>query len=122
MTVAVHAELRALFSADVENLRAHAPEPPFGFTMRALIGPRGGEGEESFDVFVCSPEWLADELKQDPIISGRSRLIMSAFDYDRVEAYVRKQIAFATGDTWSEVAAKLSRWSSWEFKDYVERD
>lgn len=90
--------------------------------MRALIGPKGEEGEESFDVFVCSPEWLTDELKREPIVSGRSRLIMSAFDCDVVEAYVRKQIAFAAGKTWSEVAAKLSRWSSWEFEDYVERD
>lgn len=29
------------------------------FDVRLILGPADGPGEESFDLTVCSPEWLA---------------------------------------------------------------
>lgn len=116
----MQAELRALSSSDVSDLTSYAPNDPFCLAMRALIGPKGLEGEESFDFEVCSPGWLAAELRREPVVSGRSRLVMAAFDVGAIEAYVRTQIAFATGDSWSEIANKLGRSFRWEFEDYAE--
>lgn len=89
-------------------------------SFRAFIGPAGSPGEESFDFDVCSPAWLEAELERNPIISGRFLLVTRHFDPKRIEEYVQKRIAQASGDDWPTLAAKLARWSQWEFEDYRE--
>ncbi|WCM25134.1 immunity 8 family protein [Sphingomonas sp. QA11] len=116
----MEAELRSLFSTDVDDLASYAPGETFCLSLRALIGPKGAPGEESFDFEVCSPAWLAAEVKRENLVSGRFCLFMVNFDYGAVERYVAKRIAQATGNDWTEVATKLARWSRWEFEDYVE--
>lgn len=116
----MEAELRSLFSTDVDDLASYAPGEMFCITLRALIGPKGSSGEESFDFEVCSPAWLAADVERENVVSGRFYLFMAEFDYEAVEQYVAKRIAQATGSDWAEVAAKLARWSRWEFEDYVE--
>lgn len=116
----MEAELRTLFSTDVDDLRSYAPGEVFHVSLRALIGPRGAPGEESFDFDVCSPAWLGAEVEQHRLVSGRFRLFMADFDYDAIERYVLNRIAQAVGADWTEVATKLAQWSRWEFADYVE--
>ena len=117
----VEAELRTLFSTDVDDLASYTPGAVFCLSLRALIGPKGWPGEESFDFDVCSPAWLAAEVERNELVSGRFRLFMATFDHGAIERYVSKQVAQATGNDWTEVATKLARWSSWEFEDYVEK-
>lgn len=116
----MHAELRSLFSSDVEDLASYAPGDTFCVTLRALIGPLGSAGEESFDFGVCSPNWLAAEVEREGIVAGRFYVIAATFDYEAIRRHVAKRIAQASGADWNEVAAKLARWFQWEFEDYVE--
>ncbi len=115
----MQAELRSLYSTDVDDLRSYAPGDDFCVTLRALIGPRGLPGEESFDIDVCSPAWLAAKVERDVVVSGRFRLFLARFDYEVVEGYVAKRIAQTTGADWAEIATKLAQWSQWEFEDYI---
>jgi hypothetical protein len=92
----------------------------FCVSLRALIGPAGLEGEESFDFDVCSPTWLEAELQRHGIVSGRCRLIARQFDPKQIEAYVRNRISQVTASDWPTLAEKLARWSRWEFEDYTE--
>lgn len=117
----MEAELRTLFSTDVDDLASYRPGEVYFLSLRALIGPKGSPGEESFDFDVCSPAWLAAEVERDGLVSGRFCLFMAKYDYGAVERYVSKRVAQATGSDWPEVAAKLARWSRWEFEDYVEK-
>lgn len=108
-------------SSDVDDLTSYTPGDVFCLSLRALIGPKGSPGEESFDFDVCSPAWLAAEVDRNELVSGRFCLFMAQFDYRAIERYVSKRIAHATGSDWTEVATKLARWSRWEFEDYVEK-
>ncbi|MHA6723178.1 Imm8 family immunity protein [Sphingomonas sp. RS2018] len=115
----MNAALRALMTIDHEPLDSVRPEGvAFCVSLRALVGPAGLPGEESFDFDVCSPEWLAAELDGRAIISGRFLLIARRYDPCRIEDYVRTRVAQASGDDWPTVAGKLARWSHWEFDDY----
>jgi hypothetical protein len=39
----------------------------FSFLARLVVGPADGPGEESFDLTVCSPEWLSARSKETGI-------------------------------------------------------
>lgn len=116
--VRVRAELRGLYSPDVDDLSAYAPGEVFGVYIEATIGPKGLPGGEQFGFTVCSPLWLWPELERHDVISGRHLLFMKEYNYDALLIYIHKCLVHATGRNWNEVALKLSRWSYWEFEDY----
>ena len=115
----MNAELRALTTAEHDPLDSVRPESDvFCISLRALVGPAGLPGEESFDFSVCSPGWLEAELETRAIVAGRLLLIARDYNPRCIEEYVRNRIVQASGDDWPAVASKLSRWSLWEFEDY----
>ena len=113
----VRAELKRLHSPDVLDLERFKPETPFGILIQAMTGPAGGEGEESFDFILCTPEWFADHMSKD-IVSGRHHVFVKRYDYPALESFVRGFCASCRGDSWSAVAEKLGRIGKWEFEDY----
>ena len=50
---------------------------------RMIAGPPDTPGEESFDVTVCSPEWLAKTCREvGGIYSARHHLVVNVEDFD----------------------------------------
>jgi hypothetical protein len=115
------AELRRLHSPDTGDLANWTPpSDEFAILVQIMAGPEGSPGEESFDVTVCSPAWVASRVAKEGILEGRHLLIISNYDYDRIYSYIAEYVASCKGDTWQEVAAKLARFGRWEFEDYRE--
>ena len=113
------AELRSLLTVEHEPISTAQPEgTAFRVSLRALVGPLGLPGEESFDFDVCSPAWLVAEVDSKSIIEGRFLLIARDFDPQRIENHVRQRIEEASGKDWPEVAGEIARWAHWEFEDY----
>jgi Immunity protein 8 len=118
----MRAELQSLLTvggADLDTV--HPNDEAFRVGLRAIIGPAGAQGEESFDFDMCSPAWLLEEARRHAIVSGRFLLIATDYQPKLIEAYVLKRIAQASGDDWSTIAGKIARWSQWEFEDYQEQ-
>jgi hypothetical protein len=117
----MHAELRRLHSPDIDDLEEYKPADSdcFGFLLQVMIGPAGGEGEESFDVLVCTPEWLKRTSTKEFIL-GRHHLIVFRYDYKSLVSYIAPYAEECSGKTWQEVAQQLSRFGKWEFEDYRE--
>ncbi len=114
------AELKRLHSPDVYDLKGFVPEigDNFGFLLQAMIGPRGMEGEESFDMQVCTPRWLSEHHDRSDILIGRHHLIVFEYDYDRLVDLIAKLCGECSGETWQEIALRLGRIGKWEFEDY----
>lgn len=112
--------LRHLHSPDVEDLRRYAPVDPvdFGILLQIMAGPKGLEGEESFDVVLCSPRWFSRRLEEYPL-SGRHHLFMAVYDYDRLHAFVVAFLDECEGENWREVAEAIGCLGRWEFEGYV---
>lgn len=112
--------LKRLHSPDVFDLELFAPADPtcFSFLLQAMFGPEGSEGEESFDILVCTPRWLSAEVERNSIVDGRHHLIVSKFDLVQMRSFLSEYARSCDGKTWREVAAKLSRLGRWEFEDY----
>jgi immunity protein 8 of polymorphic toxin system len=117
------AVLRRLHSPDADPLCEFAPDDPesFAIFVQALVGPDGGEGEDSFGFTVCTAAWLAT---QPPPPKGfefiRSTLLMRRWDYELLFRALTDLCRNTSGDTWDEIATSLSRYGSWEFEDYRE--
>ena len=53
----------------------------FALRVRMIVGPPGSPGEESFDVTVCSPEWLAKTCREvGGIYNARHHLVVDVDD------------------------------------------
>lgn len=115
-------ELKSLHSPDVRDLENFTPKISnnFSFLLQLMIGPQGKEGEESFDVEICTPMWLKTNYKSDDIVIGRHQIIIQKYDYDRLVQFINKYLTSCTGETWSDIVPKLSRLGRWEFEDYIE--
>ena len=114
------AELKRLHSPDVHDLRSFVPETSdnFGLLLQAMIGPKGTEGEEAFDIQVCTPKWLMDHHEPTDVVLGRHYLIVFGYDYDRLLKVISSYCNECSGQTWREIATQLGRLGKWEFEDY----
>jgi Immunity protein 8 len=112
----MRAILRETYSPDAHNLEDYSPPiAAFSLPVQMLVGPSEGQGEESFDVLVCSPDWLREQ--PNPVV-GRHLLIVNGFKWDRIRSFLEQQVAACEGANWSEVANKVGRIGRWEFEDY----
>ena len=116
----IYAELKHILSPDIADLSSYFPDDPesFGFSLQLLIGPKDQAGEESFQVTVCTPQWLSQHFPHDQIVIGRHYLIVFEYNLDRLINRIGLILQLYSGETWEEVATKISRIAYWEFEDY----
>lgn len=94
----------------------------FCLTARMVVGPADTEGEESFDVTVCTPEWLAVQCRrQGGILDARHHLVVDydSFDHYALHNWLATRVARVEAATWHQLAEQLSRIGLWEFEDYT---
>jgi hypothetical protein len=116
----IAAEVKGLYSLEVDNLEQYIPNPPdvFLLQLRVIVGPKGAPGEESFDIKVCTPGWLANMCGNEDFVAGRHYLIVARYDFAALRKIIVKLIESCFGDSWQEVAQKVARIGYWEFEDY----
>jgi len=76
----------ALKSLDLDPDPSTLPGDPSEFVLlaRMIVGPPDMPGEESFDVTVCSPEWLAKTCREvGGIYDARHHLVVRVEDFDK---------------------------------------
>jgi hypothetical protein len=103
-------------------MAGEAPADPEDFCVlvQAMVGPKGQPGEESFDFIVCTPAWLARAVGVRGFVFGHHHLVVRRYDAQLIEAAIRELCDDISGESWADVAAKLSRYGAWEFEDYRE--
>jgi hypothetical protein len=118
----IQAEVKRLHSPDVYDLATYVPDDPenFAFLLQVMVGSAGADGEDSFDVIVCTPRWLSDRLLPTKIMLGRHHLLVKQYDYTRLLQFLISFASGCRGATWEEVALRLGRLGKWEFEDYRE--
>jgi hypothetical protein len=91
----------------------------FSFMVRVLVAQTGTYGEESFDLTVCSPEWLAKRCDTEGIVPGLHHLVvrMGDFDEGRLRTYIESWVARQEGDSWDDIAHQLRLLGWWEFEN-----
>lgn len=113
-------QLKRVHSPDVEEVDSYAPSDPgrFGILIQLMVGPVGQDGEESFDVVLCAPRWLAEQVGETGVLDLRHHLLVNEWDWGRVLDCIERFLASVEAPSWSEVAAIVGRIGRWEYEDY----
>jgi hypothetical protein len=92
----------------------------FVFGAHLLVGPADGPGEESFDLTVCSPEWLARRCATGEPLNGLHHVIVDWDTYDErvLRHWLESKVDAVTADTWQGIARELRLLGEWEFDRY----
>lgn len=116
----MRASLKGVLSPDVENLENYIPENPkvFAVLLQLLVGPSGEEGEESFEVVVCTPQWFLKNYHTSEVLIVRHKIIVFEYNYQRIIEAITKYISSCEGKDWPELGGKIGRLGYWEFEDY----
>src|SRR5258706_15775892 len=115
------ADLKSFYSIDIENpLKEFSPEieDNFGFWARMIIGEKTKDGEESFDIMICTPKWLMANHNTSEILFGLHYLIVFEYNYQKIYDKLKRFIENIEGKTWNEIGLKIGMIGKWEFEDY----
>ncbi|CAH1520230.1 conserved hypothetical protein [Vibrio owensii] len=115
----MQAELKQLHSPDV-NFDTYWPEEidNFSFLLQAMIGPKGEDTSESFEIHVCTPKWLINNTVKTDILCGRHMMIVVDYNIKRIEQFISNYCERCVGNNWQEVEEKLRELGRSEFQDY----
>ena len=113
--------LKQIYSYDIdEELESYTPviADNFGFNIRLIVGEKDLGGEESVDIFLCTPKWLLNNHSKSDIVIARHYIIVFEFNYERIFNELKKIINSITGNDWEKIGIQLSQLGRWEFEDY----
>jgi len=113
----MRAELKSV-SADEVDVSSYAPEEPgcFFIVLLLRIGTEDSNSADNFEISVCTPQWLEKNVWEPRW--GRHLLIVREFDYQKIVSVIVDSISRCDGESWMEIAGKLSRLYAWEFEGY----
>lgn len=116
----MYAELKGAHSPDVEDLHRFQPSVAdnFGFLLQIEVGPAGSDTADTFDIMVCTPEWLKRHNKPTDILIPLNYLIVFEYDFSRIMGFIEKYCSKCSGETWEEVATQVGRLGRWEFEGF----
>lgn len=115
----MRAVLKSLeFDPDPSTLSGDPAE--FMLLARMIVGPIDSPGEESFDVTICSPEWLAAASRKVGIYDARHHLVVNVQDLDlsMIRSWLTARVQEVAGESWPDIGERLARLGYWEFEDY----
>lgn len=115
----MRAELKSLISSDIDP-DSYYPEDRrvFGFGVQAVIGPENFDGGDVFNFFVCSPDWLKEEILDKEIIFARSFIIINDYNFEIIENKIKELCSKTVSDCWDKIAIQISKFGFWEFEEY----
>ncbi|MFL9908811.1 immunity 8 family protein [Paraburkholderia sp. RL17-337-BIB-A] len=114
-------KIKGFYSFELEDyLDRYRPieRDNFGTTIRLSIGPADEKGADDFLLFVCTPQWLSEELERDsPARWARHFLIVKEYDLDLITDQCERLVRRCCGNDWLTIAQKIARYAYWEFED-----
>ena len=116
----MRAQLKRLHSPDID-IGSFWPQDVtnFGFLLQAMIGPEGEDSEESYDIFVCTPEWLRKKYSNTDVLFGEHMMIVFDYDINLIKQKISRYCERCMGKNWEEISKQLSHIGKSEFYNYI---
>jgi hypothetical protein len=118
----IRAELTAILCSDAPNgdFSAYHPDNPTSFScsLQLLVGIHNQGRGESFQLTLCTPQWLAETHAPEDIVVGKNLLIVFDYNYLHIVQWLNRYVERCTGETWEDIVKRVSALGSWEFENY----
>jgi Immunity protein 8 len=103
-----------------KNLSNFSPSSPNNFCIWLTlgIGPLNAEGSHLYQLGICTPTWLDNQIQNDGPISGRHMLLVNSFDEVEIRTFIIKTIEKCDSGDWAKTSIVLARHFAWEYEDY----
>ena len=113
---AMRARLKGLSCDEIPDLARWRPPEPEAFVLSLIleVGALGLRGRERFELLVVTPAWLESHHGRKGFVLGTGMLLVFEWDYQRLRAFLAREVERCTGRTWPEVARKVGRIATWE--------
>jgi hypothetical protein len=112
----MRARLKSLRSDEIPDLAGWAPPDPEDFAVPLVleVGALGQRGRERFDLLVVTPRWLEQRHGRSGAVVGHGLLVVFEWSYERIRAFLAREVERCAGKTWPDVARQVSRIAEWE--------
>ena len=112
----MRARLKSLRSDEIPDLAGWAPPDPEDFAVPLVleVGALGQRGRERFDLLVVTPRWLEQRHGCGGAVVGHGLLVVFEWSYERIRAFLAREVERCVGKTWPDVARQVSRIAEWE--------
>lgn len=88
----------------------------FTISLQATIGVENSEDGEVFEFLVCTPQWLMRSVADHKVVFARHHLIVETYSYSVIHGAIESMCNRTWGDTWHDIALKLSRYGLWNLR------
>src|SRR5690349_13821263 len=112
----MRARMKSLRSDEIADLGRWEPPDPWSFAVPLVleVGVLGQRGRERFDLLVVTPRWPEERHGRAGAVVGQGMLLVFEWSYERIRAYLAREVERCTGRTWPDVARQVSRIAEWE--------
>ena len=112
----MRARLKSLRSDEITDLARWVPPEPETFAVPLVleVGPLGLRGRERFELLVVTPAWLLARHGRRGAVVWRGLLVVFEWSYERVKAFLAREVERCSGPTWPDVVRKVARVAEWE--------
>lgn len=87
----------------------------FEIVLEVFVGIEGGsQGLERFDVTVCTPKWIFENINENDHIIGHGMLIVPKYSYARIVEYIESYIKMCTANNIADVMRRVGLLGEWE--------
>ncbi len=83
--------------------------------MHAFIGSSAESASDSFNFVLTTPKALTRLVAERGVVFGERYFVIGRYDYQLVEAEIKRICASITGKSWPEAALRLDRFFGWEY-------
>lgn len=112
-------KVKGIYTTSMDNLELFIPQDPetFCISVRVMAGPTQSEGKDAFDIRVCSPRWLEQEVAKEGFVFGMQTLFIAEYNAAQIKRLLTKMFERHMGNSWEVIGQKLTRIAHWEFED-----
>ncbi|WP_217649282.1 MULTISPECIES: Imm8 family immunity protein [Delftia] len=96
-------------TSDIFDLKTYCPDNlrNFSISLRVQIGLDCTLGADDFEIFICTPEWLIDNIYNP--YWGRGLLLIREYNLQEVYKNIHELVDGIEGESWQEISTKLSK-------------
>jgi hypothetical protein len=92
----------------------------FGFLLEVFVGFEGENGEECFDMFICTPKWIEQHYSKQTVLVGLHTIMVQEYNFERIKSAI-EEMFHTSGATWKNAIKDLRYYglSEHDFKHWT---